>query len=46
MLLLDMIGAKNLQIQFPKNCNNTLIDLALNIAHENNYLNYFDLNLT
>ena len=46
MLLLDMIGAKNLQIQFPKNCNNTLIDLALNVANENNYLNYFNLDLT
>lgn len=46
MILLDMIGSKNLHIQFPKNNNSKLIDLALNIAHENNYLNYFDLKLT
>lgn len=46
MILADMIGAKNLKIQFPKNSNIELINMTLEIAKNNNYLNYFDLNLS
>lgn len=46
MICLDMIGSKNLHIQFPKNSNKNLIDLTFNIINNLNYNQYFDKNLT
>lgn len=42
MILLDMIGAKNLNIQFPKNSNKFLINTTFNIINKLNYSKYFN----
>lgn len=42
MILLDMIGYKDLKIQFPPNSNNQLIQITNNIIRELNYQQYFD----
>lgn len=46
MILLDMIGAKNLYIKFPKNSNTQLLNMTFNIINNNNYNKYFDTKVT
>jgi hypothetical protein len=37
MILLDMIGSKDLKIQFPPNSDNTLIQITNSIINKLNY---------